>query len=430
MTLGEKIRQARKARGLTQRALAGSELSESFISMVEHNKVRPSLETLKVIAGRLQLSVSELLDADPPPRWAVRTRLDAAAALLHQHRYSDALEAYQEAERVGRGNLPLDVAFRIEIGLGQALTGLRQFDLAEQHLVRGRMLAGALGRPDLVARVASATGFLSLRKRDYPAARDAFTEALVAIRSAHPVDAAFEGGVLTNLGRVYTELGLPAQALECYRAALDRLESLDDPTALGALHFNLGVAYEQQQSFEAAEEHLSKAAAIFEAQENLRLLATVKRSLGILLVDRGRPREGTEVLQQSFEAATRLADDAGRAQTLSELARAAMLSGDVETARRHAEEAIRLAVRLQDPAEAARAEAVMAAICQREGRFDEAANRYAYALREFERLGLATEVARTSRDYAFLLLEQGMDAQAARVFAQAFRAQEVAVAGR
>lgn len=290
-----------------------------------------------------------------------------------------------------------------------------------------REIAGALGRPDLVARVASATGFLSLRKRDFPAARDAFTRALAAARSASPPDTEFEGSVLANLGRTYSDLGLAVQALECFQAALDRLEPLGDLMSLGALHFNLGVAYERQQSFDLARTHLERAAVLFETQENLQALGTVKRSIGILLLNRGQSEEGVAALRQSLVIASRLADDAGRAQTLTELARAGFLRGDLEAARAQAEEAIRLAVRLQDQAEAARAETVMAAVCHREGKLDEAAHRYAYVLHEFERLGAAGEVARVSRDYAFLLLERGEEGQAARLFARAFRVQESGV---
>ena len=425
MTLGEKIRQARKQRRITQRALAGGDLSESFISMLEHDKVRPSLDTMRVLAGRLGVSLSELLDAAPPPQKQVIVKLKLAGTLLHQHRFTDALEAFQDAERAAP-DATMETAFRIHMGMGQALTGLQQYDLALDRLERGRALAGTLGRPDLVARVASATGFLRLRQRDFPAAREEFHHGLTAIRSVVPVDTEFEGGLLTNLGRTYTDLGLPVQALECFRAALERLEGVGDITALGALHFNLGVAYERQRAFDLARRHLEKAAALFEAQENAKLLGTVKRSLGILLIDRGHAAEAAEVLKQSLEVATRTADDIGRAQTLTELARAALALGDLATARAGADEAIRLAVRLQDPLEAARAESVMAAVCQREGRFDEAAHRYAYALEQYETLNAAVDVARVSRDYAFLLMERGEEVRAARHFARAFRAQEAA----
>jgi tetratricopeptide (TPR) repeat protein len=427
VTLGEKVRRARRDRGLTQRALAGEDLSESFISMLEHDKVRPSLDSLRLLAGRLSVPLSHLLDADYPPARQMSLKINLGGALLRQHRHTEAAEAYQSAERLGGVDTPPEMMFRIQVGLGQALTGLRQFDLAEQHLDRARELAGALGRPDLIARVASATGFLSLRKRDFPAARDAFTRALSAARSASPPDTELEGSVLANLGRTYSDLGLPVQALECFKAALDRLEPLGDLMSLGALHFNLGVAYERQQSFDLARTHLEKAAVLFETQENLQALGTVKRSIGILLLNRGQSEEGVAALRQSLVLASWLADDAGRAQTLTELARAGFLRGDLEAARTQAEEAIRLAVRLQDPAEAARAEAVMAAVCHREGKLDEAAHRYAYALHEFERLGAADEVARVSRDYAFLLLERGEEGQAARLFARAFRVQESGV---
>lgn len=430
MTLGEKVRQARKARGITQRTLAAGDLSESFISMLEHDKVRPSLETLGILAGRLDVPLSHLLDADPPPSKQVTLKLELGSALNRQHRFTEAMEAFQEAERAATPDTPPAMVFRIHLGLGQALAGVRQFDLARQRLELGRAVADALGRPDLVARLASATGFLCLRQRDLPAARDAFTKGLVAIRSAVPVDTEIEGGLLTNLGRTYSDMGLPAQALECFQAALTRIEPLGEVGTLGLLHFNLGVAHERQRAFDLARAHLEKAAVLFEAQENLQLLGTVKRSLGILLIDRGQPQEGVEVLQQSLAVAQRLEDDLGRAQTLTELARASLLHGDLRAAQTQAEEAIRLSVKIQDPAEAARAESVMAAICHRDGRLDEAAHRYAYALDQFERLEMAHEIARVSRDYAFLLLERGEEGQAARHFARAFRAQEAAAATR
>jgi tetratricopeptide (TPR) repeat protein len=429
VTLGQKVRAARKSRGLTQRQLAGGDLSESFISMLEHDKVRPSLETLRILASRLHLDVADLVAAEPPPRRHVGVKLELGRGLLRQHRFTEAMEAFQEAERACGPDASPETMFRIRVGLGQALTGLGQYELAERHLAEAHTLATSLGRPDLVARVASATGYLSLRRRDLPAARDAFARALDAVRASSPVDTEFEGALLNNLGRTYSDLGLPAQALECLRAALERVAPLGDLVTLGLLHFNLGVTHERQQAFEQARMHLEKAAALFEAQESLRLLGTVKRSIGILLINRGQPAEGAEVLQQSLELASQTADDLGRAQTLTELARASLLHGDLLSARAQAEEAIRLSVRLQDPAEAARAESVMAAVCHREGRAEEAAHRYAYALQEFQRLRAADEVARVSREYAFLLMERGEEAQAARLFATAFRAQDAALAG-
>jgi tetratricopeptide (TPR) repeat protein len=424
VTLGEKIRRARKQRGVTQGALAAGDVSVSFISMLERDKVRPSLSTLRLLAGRLNIPMHELLDADPPPSRQVEAKIEAGLVLLQQYRFTEAMEAYQEAERLAGHACRSELGFRISIGLGQALTGLNQFDLAEQHLERGRALAATLGRPELIARVASATGFLSLRKRDYPAARDFFKRALDAARQATPHEPDLEGIVRMNLGRTYSELGLPAQALDCYQGALSCLTDIGDIATLALLHFNLGVAYERQQSYDTARSHFERAAGLYEAQENIRLLGSVKRSIGMLLLSQGKVQEGAAMLEETLAINMRMSDDLGRSQTLTELARASILRGDLEVARAQAEEAIRLAIKLEDPAEAARAESVMASICERDGRPDEAANRYLYALQQFEQLQNAGEVARVSRDYAFLLMRRGDERQAAHFFAKAFRAQD------
>jgi tetratricopeptide (TPR) repeat protein len=428
VTLGEKIRQARKRLGITQGELAAGELSVSFISMLEHDKVRPSMETLTILAHRLGVEVSALLDVDPPVARQLTVKLEAGLALLRQHRFTEAMEVYQAAEHLAGAQPAPEMAFRVHIGLGQALTGLNQFDLAAQHLERGRALAATLGRPELIARVASATGFLSLRKRDYPAARDFFTRALTAARSAIPIEGDLEGVILMNLGRTFSELGLPAQALDCYQGALARLEPLGDIATLGLLHFNLGVAYERQHSYESARHHFERAAGLYEAHENIRLLGSVKRSIGMLLLSQGKVQEGASVLKETLAINTQMSDDLGRAQTLTELARASVLHGDLGVARAQAEEAIRLAIKLEDPSEAARAESVMASICERQGRLDEAANRYLYALQQFEKMHNAGEVARVSREYAFLLMRRGEERQAAHLFAKAFSAQDAVVA--
>ena len=56
-TLGERVRSARRAAGLSQAQLAGDELTKGFISQVEAGLVRPSIRSLQVIAGRLGRSL-------------------------------------------------------------------------------------------------------------------------------------------------------------------------------------------------------------------------------------------------------------------------------------------------------------------------------------------------------------------------------------
>ncbi len=64
--LGQRIRQLRTRRGLTQQDLAGEDYSKSYISAIEQGKTRPSLEALQRIASRLEIAAGQLLDPDAP----------------------------------------------------------------------------------------------------------------------------------------------------------------------------------------------------------------------------------------------------------------------------------------------------------------------------------------------------------------------------
>jgi len=59
--LGRLVREARKARGMTQADLAGEEFTASFISQVERGLTAPSLKSLRIIASRLGLPMRHFL---------------------------------------------------------------------------------------------------------------------------------------------------------------------------------------------------------------------------------------------------------------------------------------------------------------------------------------------------------------------------------
>lgn len=64
MELGEKIKQARLEAGLSQRQLCGDVITRNMLSQIENGAARPSMETLKYLAGRLGKGVGFFLDED------------------------------------------------------------------------------------------------------------------------------------------------------------------------------------------------------------------------------------------------------------------------------------------------------------------------------------------------------------------------------
>ena len=66
MELGEKIRQARLAMGLSQRQLCGEEITRNMLSLIENGGAKPSVKTLRLLAERLGKPMSYFLDDTAP----------------------------------------------------------------------------------------------------------------------------------------------------------------------------------------------------------------------------------------------------------------------------------------------------------------------------------------------------------------------------
>lgn len=64
MTLGQKIKNARKAKRITQERLAKGKITRNMISRIESGQANPSLETIKHIANELAIPVSYFLSED------------------------------------------------------------------------------------------------------------------------------------------------------------------------------------------------------------------------------------------------------------------------------------------------------------------------------------------------------------------------------
>lgn len=64
MQLGEKLKQARLAAGLSQRQLCADTITRNMLSQIENGSARPSMSTLQVLARRLNKPVSYFLEED------------------------------------------------------------------------------------------------------------------------------------------------------------------------------------------------------------------------------------------------------------------------------------------------------------------------------------------------------------------------------
>src|SRR5260370_16604473 len=70
--VGTNIREVRTKLVLTQAQLAAPEFSISYISAIERGKIRPSLKALSILAKRLDVPLTFLLEGSPAGRAQTR----------------------------------------------------------------------------------------------------------------------------------------------------------------------------------------------------------------------------------------------------------------------------------------------------------------------------------------------------------------------
>lgn len=96
--IGGRIREARRARGLSLAALGGDAISRGFLSAVETGRSGISLETLALIAGRLDLPISYFVDERPLITPGVNTpNVDHVRAALAYGRYLRSIGETEDA---------------------------------------------------------------------------------------------------------------------------------------------------------------------------------------------------------------------------------------------------------------------------------------------------------------------------------------------
>ena len=137
MSLGSKIKNLRRMRGMTQSVLADGIVTHGMLSRIEHDDATPSLETLCALAGRLEVSPGFLLDPADDLLPAVRAHADKQIAVhFAAGAYADCLTVFDAAgitPDAGNAAIYTRCAFYV---------GMQAFDRGDLATAR-RLLAAA-----------------------------------------------------------------------------------------------------------------------------------------------------------------------------------------------------------------------------------------------------------------------------------------------
>jgi tetratricopeptide (TPR) repeat protein len=173
-------------------------------------------------------------------------------------------------------------------------------------------------------------------------ALDIHRTCLKAIDSGAMSDPNFKLLVSSNIANDYWALHDNDSARSIYEATTARFETLDDFDRQAEVYWELASQYIGANNFSPARFYASKALDIYDALNNILLVAQMDSNYGQLCLKAGDLEAAERYLARSLELCRALRQDCDSVLALSSLARISLEQGDREAATAQAREAMEL----------------------------------------------------------------------------------------
>jgi transcriptional regulator with XRE-family HTH domain len=360
-SVGERLREARLARGLTQEQLARGVATKGFISQVECNRATPSLAKLRLIAERLGLPLGHFT-GDHSPLELTYLRKSAELAVKAKEP-AHALALLEEAGPIARtANERADLQ-RIR---GMALDALER--LPEALIALQTAAADAPpDDPELNGAIYTEIATVLNEQEQFNVAVEAGRRALLWLDRAKHADPSQRARVLTNLGRSCWGLGQLEQAHQFSLQALEAATDAESLFRIANAHMSLGVTARATGLFDEAIEHCNRALEIHARIKQERVANRILNNIGDVHHAAGRLAEAWDAQSRCLARARELSDDFEIGVAAGALARYALDAGKYGDALQFARESQRAAERSQDHLHRALSTAVEGAAADRVG---------------------------------------------------------------
>ncbi|MFB9312777.1 helix-turn-helix domain-containing protein [Nocardioides plantarum] len=415
--LGERIRTARVAAGMTQPELGEGSVSAAHISRIERGERRPATKVLIQFAERLRVPIRDLIvGADAVDGRAVLLRVDLAEldlvggnpqkALTAARAIVDEAASLGSSEVVERARL-ISATAREALADPSAESDYQEL-LAEDVSARTRLRA--------------ATALSSLRREsgDLSGAIEIARQTLDAVAGAVEVGIDEAVKLQVTLAAALFEAGDEAGAQAICRDALAVAENLDSAAARAAAYWNMSVIQAESGAIDLALDLARRALHLLESQDGVRHLARMRTQLGTILLRADPPHidEAKSMLDLAGrELEWSSANTVDHARNTLVLARAHFMEDDAERAREHAQRALEMAGDL--PLVQMAGLTLLGQVAASSGDVDGARTHYVEAIRVLTGIGADRGAGQMWFDLGNLLDEAGLVDQARDAYRRA-----------
>src|ERR671931_835900 len=320
-TLGDRVRQLRIAKGLTQTGLAGDRFSKEYVSQIERGKTRPTGETIEWLAARLGVDQSFLeTGVSSSERERVESVIARAEAALESNQFEEAVE---ELAPLGSALDTVAVpALRLRallaeswgrMNVGEVRDAIARLDAA-RHLAEEPSFSD-VDRAEVLYRL----GVCRYKLSSIATAVALLSEALeLAPRSALPADR-LRSNILGWRSRCYRRQRDWEAAREDVERALELAEGLNDRRTVAHHYFQASLVAERTGHWVLARSYAERAKAQYEEISDSANVGKLLNNLGGLNFLLGKPEEAIGLLKDAFRVALEVGHQPDAALAVSSL---------------------------------------------------------------------------------------------------------------
>ncbi|HLI91421.1 MAG TPA: tetratricopeptide repeat protein [Ktedonobacteraceae bacterium] len=392
--VGTNIREVRTKLGMTQAQLAAPEFSISYISAIERGKIRPSLKALSILARRLDVPLTFLLEgspagaaearavgyspADSGPDQRIDVDLLQAGVLIQQNAFE---QAEQLLEPMQPERITTDQVYRLYLLRGQVHLGAGEYQEAVVDLRAAVSQGEALNDSEYIERARNLLGKAYYLLYNYTLAMENHLRCHAAIESGQITDPVFSLDVYSNLANDYFRLGDLEKAVDFYHQALDTLDAMNrDTRSFAHKYMEISQHYKSVGKLAMAREYAMRSLAVYEMRDEQRLVGLTHQRLGRALEKQDDLDGAEREYRQAITIERELNDEIAASICHTGLAELLLKRGQSQEAEQEAREALNFARSSNDAQTQGQALIALAQIRHQTGDFAAADQYFTQAL--------------------------------------------------
>jgi tetratricopeptide (TPR) repeat protein len=340
--LGQRLREARTAAGLSQAQLGSPYYTRAHVSAIELGKIRPAMKSLEHMAAKLGKPASHFMEDTGAERTRQEIAFDVDRVTALASRMT-AAECIRDADQLLENTLlSTRQRCRLHLARARALNLTERPNDALRDLTIALRLVDQIGDALLAHSIDYEHAAATRGSGDSRRARELFHALLRTLERNKDRDRLLRVRVLQALGAVSVDLGEPQAASGYLTSALEWAQDVSDLSSLFAIYYALAVSHRAQGDLEAATTYLQRALATSEMAKDVAATAIVHNMLAVIAADSGRLKAAYEHADRAIELGRMAGPIVYVAHYLNTKAECAAKLGDWTTAERVARESLEL----------------------------------------------------------------------------------------